>query len=247
MTDSDSPLPPRTPAEVDFPYQRTESEHVTRREFAKFLCLVSGGMAVGNGWVAVKDKLFPPHRLKERTYIARADEIPLGGTHVFRLEGSTIPYILIHLMDGTFRAFEQRCTHLACAVFYSPEKDYIECPCHHGGFNARTGNVLHGPPPRPLRQLAVVREGNELYVWEMEANGKAAYRETQPERGSGGSEPEPAATAPPEPTARPTPTATPEPTPKPTARPTPEPSPRPTPPPTPKPKTPPPPEPPTFV
>ena len=42
-------------AEVDFPIERVEAEHVSRREFAKFLCLVSGGMAVGSGWVAVKD------------------------------------------------------------------------------------------------------------------------------------------------------------------------------------------------
>lgn len=168
MNEQDSPLPPKTPAEVDFPIERAEAEHVTRREFAKFLCLVSGGMALGNGWVAIKDKIVPPHRVKEKTFIANVADIPLGSTHVFMLPGSHIPYILIHLMDDTFRAFEQRCTHLACAVFYSPGKDYIQCPCHDGGFNARTGDVLHGPPPRALRQLAVVNDQDKLFVWELE-------------------------------------------------------------------------------
>ena len=35
-------LPQRSAAEVDFPIERVEAEHVSRREFAKFLCLVSG-------------------------------------------------------------------------------------------------------------------------------------------------------------------------------------------------------------
>ena len=45
-------LPPKPAYEVDFPIERVESEHVTRREFAKFLCLVSGGMAAGRVLVA---------------------------------------------------------------------------------------------------------------------------------------------------------------------------------------------------
>src|ERR1017187_10327401 len=46
----DSALPSKDAHEVDFPVERVEGEHVSRREFAKFLCLVSGGLAVGSGW-----------------------------------------------------------------------------------------------------------------------------------------------------------------------------------------------------
>ena len=52
---SNSNLPEKSAPEVDFPIERVEAEHVSRREFTKFLCLVSGGMAVGSGWVAAKD------------------------------------------------------------------------------------------------------------------------------------------------------------------------------------------------
>jgi len=57
MSESESPLPPRNAADVDFPYEQVEADHVSRREFAKFLCLVSGGMALGSGFVAIKDKI----------------------------------------------------------------------------------------------------------------------------------------------------------------------------------------------
>jgi cytochrome b6-f complex iron-sulfur subunit len=161
-----SPLPERSAPEVDFPIERVEAEHVSRREFTKFLCLVSGGMAVGTGWVAVKDRLFPPHRIHGEAFVCKADEVPAGGTRAFTVPGSKIPFILIHLNDGTWRAFEQKCTHLSCAVFYQPAADKIQCPCHNGWFDARTGNVLQGPPPRPLRRLEVIAKEAEIYVTE---------------------------------------------------------------------------------
>lgn len=166
MNESKSPLPPRSPADVDFPYEQVEADHVSRREFAKFLCLVSGGMALGSGFVAVKDKIAPPFRIEGMEFVAEVGDIPRGGTHPFTLKGKKAPYMLLHLNDGTFRCYEQRCTHLACATYYSPEHDHIECPCHHGAFDVRTGAVLKGPPPRPLPQLEVVRVGDKLFIRE---------------------------------------------------------------------------------
>lgn len=163
---TNSPLPEKSAPEVDFPIERVEAEHVSRREFTKFLCLVSGGMAVGSGWVAVKDRLFPPHRIQGEEFVCKTEEVPVGGTRAFTVSGSRIPFILIHLNDGSWRAFEQKCTHLSCAVFYQPAADKIQCPCHNGWFDARTGNVLQGPPPRPLKRLEVVVKGEEIYVTE---------------------------------------------------------------------------------
>ena len=39
----------------------------------------------------------------------------------------------------------------------------LECPCHEGAFNATTGNVLYGPPPRALDRIDIeMRDGQ---VW----------------------------------------------------------------------------------
>jgi cytochrome b6-f complex iron-sulfur subunit len=165
---NDSPLPSKPPWDVDFPIERVEAEHVSRREFAKFLCLVSGGLTVGSGWVAVKDRLFPRRRIEGEVWVCRTGDVPPGGTRGFRVLGGKVPYILIHLETGEWRAFEQKCTHLACAVYYQPSRGAIECPCHNGWFDARTGAVLQGPPPRPLPQLRVTVRGEEIYVSEME-------------------------------------------------------------------------------
>lgn len=125
-----------------------------------------GGMAVGGGWVAVKDRLFPPHRIEGEALVCQAADVPVDGTFPFTVAGSKIPFILIHLNDGSWRAFEQKCTHLSCAVFYQPAADKIQCPCHNGWFDARTGTVLQGPPPRPLKRLEVVIKDGQIYVTE---------------------------------------------------------------------------------
>ncbi|MEI8340352.1 MAG: Rieske (2Fe-2S) protein [Verrucomicrobiota bacterium] len=164
-----SPLPGKPGPEADFPIERIEAEHVSRREFAKFLCLVSGGMTVGSGWVAIKDKIFPPHRIKGDVFVCKTPDVPVGGTRAFTVPDSRIPYILIHLNDGSWRAYEQKCTHLSCAVYYQPGVDKIECPCHHGFFDARTGTVLQGPPSRPLPNLQVHVKGEDVFVSESQS------------------------------------------------------------------------------
>jgi nitrite reductase/ring-hydroxylating ferredoxin subunit len=161
---SEQKLPSGQPWEIDFPISRVEAEHVTRREFAKFLVLISGGMCAGTAWVAVKDKLFPPHVISKEEKICGLSEVPVGGMLAFTLAGSKIPYILIHVAESEWRAFEQKCTHLSCAVYYDPKLGKIVCPCHKGFFDARTGMVLEGPPPRALGSLPIEVRGDEVYV-----------------------------------------------------------------------------------
>src|SRR6476660_5986934 len=99
---SPSSLPEKSRSEVDFPIERVEAEHVSRREFAKFLCLVSGGMTVGSGWVAVKDKLFPPPRIQWEVLVCNTAAVAVGGILPFTVPGLKSPFILIHLNDGSW-------------------------------------------------------------------------------------------------------------------------------------------------
>jgi Rieske Fe-S protein len=156
----------------DFPILKQEATQVSRRDFAKFLTLVSGGLMVGSGLVAAKANFFPKEELAGEHFVCKKDEVPSGGTRAFVIEGSTIPYILIHLETGEFKAYEQKCTHLSCSVFYKPGTGVIYCPCHEGSFDAKTGNVLAGPPPRALPSLEVLFKGNEIFV-------KAAHHNEQ--------------------------------------------------------------------
>lgn len=148
----------------DFPIHKQDATQVSRRDFAKFLTLVSGGLMVGSGLVAAKAYLDPKEKVAGEHYVCEKEEIPVGGTRGFVIEGSTVPYILIHLENGEFRAYEQKCTHLSCSVFYEPGSGKIECPCHKGFFDAMTGEVLQGPPPRALPRLEVFFKETGVFV-----------------------------------------------------------------------------------
>ena len=64
--------------------------------------------------------------------------------------------------EETYVAFSQKCTHLSCAVYYARAKNRLECPCHEGYFSVRNGEVLQGPPPRPLPRVVLERRGENL-------------------------------------------------------------------------------------
>lgn len=68
--------------------------------------------------------------------------------------------------DGSWLAFNGRCTHLGCAYAWRREGEHagrFVCPCHDGVYD-RGGRVLAGPPPRPLDRLETKVEGDQLWV-----------------------------------------------------------------------------------
>jgi len=60
-------------------------------------------------------------------------------------------------------AFSPICTHLGCGVAWDEKQKKFFCPCHGGVYDIN-GNVLAGPPPRPLTRLELKMEGGKLLV-----------------------------------------------------------------------------------
>jgi Rieske Fe-S protein len=65
--------------------------------------------------------------------------------------------------NGTVSALSLLCTHTGCEVRWQPETERWHCPCHQGLFDA-AGEVLAGPPPRALRQVAVRVDGDRVVL-----------------------------------------------------------------------------------
>ena len=60
-------------------------------------------------------------------------------------------------------ALSTTCTHLGCRTRYNTESNLIECPCH-GGVYDTNGQVIGGPPPKPLARLAARIDGDRVMV-----------------------------------------------------------------------------------
>lgn len=67
--------------------------------------------------------------------------------------------------DGNFVVYSRVCSHLGCLVRWDEGKDQFFCPCHGAVFDS-TGNVVAGPPPRPMEKLPVRVQDGILYVKE---------------------------------------------------------------------------------
>ena len=62
-----------------------------------------------------------------------------------------------------FIVFDPRCTHLGCPYRWNADKKLFLCPCHSAVFNV-DGQVVSGPPPRPLDRYAVKVVGERLLL-----------------------------------------------------------------------------------
>lgn len=157
----------------DFPYERGEEAQVTRREFCNFLALTSTTLFVSVAALAAKAALDagaePSHAARQ---IEGAKSLAPGSSLNFRYPNEDDTAILVRSSEGEYHAYGQKCTHLACPVYFEPMHQRLECPCHEGGFDLRTGNVLYGPPPRPLDLIVLeVREGGEVWAVGRKAGG----------------------------------------------------------------------------
>jgi menaquinol-cytochrome c reductase iron-sulfur subunit len=66
--------------------------------------------------------------------------------------------------DGqNFEAISNICTHLGCRVRWIQDQERFFCPCHNGVFD-KSGNVVSGPPPRPLDHFETKIEDGVLYI-----------------------------------------------------------------------------------
>ncbi|MEO8435705.1 MAG: Rieske (2Fe-2S) protein [Pyrinomonadaceae bacterium] len=160
------------PHQRDFPYDREEEAQVTRREFCNFLGLTSAALFVGAAGFAGKAAIdarttpqFPSARIEGGEALAP------GSSLNFRYPTAKDSAILVRTLDGELHAFGQKCTHLSCPVYFERAHQRLECPCHDGAFDAKTGNVLYGPPPRPLDAIKLeLRPDGQLWAIGREAS-----------------------------------------------------------------------------
>jgi cytochrome b6-f complex iron-sulfur subunit len=71
--------------------------------------------------------------------------------------------VFINRMDDGLLAMSAICTHLRCIVRWNEPNKVFDCPCHGAHFNA-VGEVLAGPPPRPLDIHPIEIAGEKIVV-----------------------------------------------------------------------------------
>ncbi len=152
------------------------NKQVTRR---KFLGYVVGGISGVIG-IAVATPLIgyflsPVWKKKDPllTPIAEVSSIPVGEpTYVTYEQRVRDGWYITNLRGGAWVVnkgqdeiivFDPHCTHLNCPYYWDKAEQIFKCPCHGADFDI-DGNVLAGPPPRPLDRLEFDIEEGTIVV-----------------------------------------------------------------------------------
>lgn len=148
----------------DFPIDWPQDQYVERRDFVKFLVLTSAAFTAGQFWIVLENWYRKRRGQPVVRRIGSVDELAVGGAVSFTYPDEHEPCLLVRLTDGEFVAFNQKCTHLSCAVIPRPEERSFFCPCHEGRFDLRTGEPTAGPPRRPLTRIVLDFRGRDIYA-----------------------------------------------------------------------------------
>ena len=139
---------------------------LTRRGFCNRALLSSAGLALAANNLSGRassqtDTLlaYPPVKIEG------AERVQPGSFLYFNYPRASDPAVLVRAQDGEYVAYSRKCAHLGCSVDFDSTRRCLACPCHRGAYDARTGYVVYGPPPRPLDQIVLqMRAGGELWA-----------------------------------------------------------------------------------
>ncbi len=154
-----------------------KKERVNRRDFFKTAILGVGalfGSALGIPAIAyIVGPAISNQNTQTWLQLGSTSKIEIGKPTLFKtkLEMQTgwitneeeINVYVLTENGRDYVAMSNVCTHLGCHVRWIGEQNQFFCPCHNGVFDIH-GQVISGPPPRPLNRYQVKVENDQLYI-----------------------------------------------------------------------------------
>lgn len=152
-------------------------KEISRREFIKGAAAMIGGLI--GAVIAIPSLgylLSPALRIEEDTDVidlGPLEKYPVGiptrfdftRTRVNGWErtGTNYGLYVFRKNESEVRVFSDICTHLGCRVSWHADQKHYISPCHDGHFDV-LGNVISGPPPRPLDEYMTRIENGNLFI-----------------------------------------------------------------------------------
>ena len=150
---------------------------VTRRDFVKIMTAFLGTM-MGSmiGLPAIGYLISPAMVVKPKDAwipLGQLKDYPIGIPKPFSFTQTQVngwektvnshTVFIVREDDSQVRVFSNICTHLGCRVSWHADLQHYVSPCHDGHFDI-LGNVVSGPPPRPLDEFPTKIEAGNLYI-----------------------------------------------------------------------------------
>lgn len=155
----------------------SEEQSVSRRDFMKTAIWAIGGfISAAFAIPAIVYTVAPAlqkNQLEEWVRLGSTDKVELGTPTLFKAnierqtgwivnEEEISAYVLTE-NGRDYVAMSNICTHLGCRVRWISDQSQFFCPCHNAIFNEE-GQVVSGPPPRPLDRYETKVENNQIFI-----------------------------------------------------------------------------------
>jgi Rieske Fe-S protein len=157
--------------------ENDEKKEITRRDFMKVVIGAIGGViGLGFGIPAIAYVVAPAlaaNQTQQWIQLGAVSKVELGTPTLFKVtinrqtgwivnQEELSIYVLTE--DGRdFIAMSNVCTHLGCRIRWIANQNQYFCPCHNGVYD-KQGNVVSGPPPRPLDRYQTKLENDQLFI-----------------------------------------------------------------------------------
>ena len=146
--------------------EKPKGKKIPRRRFLKSGVYSIGGI-IGLAYLGVIGDYFnpPPLGSEPLMEVGKVDDFTPGNPKLVSYTSGGVEQgvYVINLGDQGWLALDFHCTHLQCAVNWLEATNSFACPCHGGMYDIK-GNVIGGPPPRPLEHRIIQIQGNSVMV-----------------------------------------------------------------------------------
>ena len=155
----------------------SEENSVSRRDFMNTAIWAIGGFISAAfaipAIVYVVAPALQKNQLEEWVRLGSTDKVELGTPTLFKanIERQTgwivneeeISVYVLTENGRDYVAMSNICTHLGCRVRWISDQSQFFCPCHNAIFDEE-GQVVSGPPPRPLDRYETKVENNQIFI-----------------------------------------------------------------------------------
>jgi Rieske Fe-S protein len=155
----------------------SEKKPLTRRDFMGIATFSIGGLISAIMGIPAVAYVLGPALQREAAQnwirLGSASKVEIGTPTLFRVKverkagwivsQEEIAAFVLTENGRDFIAMSNICTHLGCRVRWIADHQQFLSPCHNGIFD-KNGNVVSGPPPRPLDRYQVKVENDQLFI-----------------------------------------------------------------------------------
>lgn len=147
-----------------FNIKRSKELELNRRGFIASSLSLMGILFLGSTPLLALSKAKEEESNDKELYLVKEGEIAVGDSFSFHYPDENDPALLIRITEKEYRAYNIKCTHLMCPVYWEKKTKQLTCPCHNGFFNVEDGSVIAGPPPRGLPAIELKFKKGGIYA-----------------------------------------------------------------------------------